>query len=214
MGLGAYPGMTDPQFIGMLGMHGTYEANMAMHHCDVLFAIGARFDDRVTGKTKKVLPGRHASSIIDIDPASSISKNVPVDMPIVGSGRPACCATWSKSAASRAACKADAAVTTGCMVAADQRVASGAHCACATIVGSDLIKPQRHRDALQGHTMATLYLTSDVGQHQMFAAQFYPFDKPRRWINSGGLGTMGFGLPAAMGVQLRVPRRHRRLCDR
>ncbi|NCC26915.1 MAG: acetolactate synthase 3 large subunit [Gammaproteobacteria bacterium] len=197
MGLGAYP-MTDPQFIGMLGMHGTYEANMAMHETDVLIAIGARFDDRVTGKIEHFCP--HAKIIhVDVDP-SSISKNVKVHVPIVGQvanvlsdmiklyrelaprrDEHPVADWWSKIAEWRAV---------DCM-RYDRN--------------STAIKPQFAVETLYKVTGGDLYLTSDVGQHQMFAAQFYPFDKPRRWINSGGLGTMGFGLPAAMGVQLAFP---------
>ncbi len=199
MGLGAYP-MTDPQFIGMLGMHGTYEANMAMHETDVLIAIGARFDDRVTGKIEHFCP--HAKIIhVDVDP-SSISKTVKVHVPIVGqvanvladmlklyrelapaprSGAPAVADWWAKIAEWQ-----------------------GVDCL-RYDRNSAAIKPQFAVETLYKVTGGDLYLTSDVGQHQMFAAQFYPFDKPRRWINSGGLGTMGFGLPAAMGVQLAFP---------
>ncbi len=197
MGLGAYP-MTDRQFLGMLGMHGTYEANMAMHECDTLIAIGARFDDRVTGKIEHFCP--HAKIIhIDVDP-SSISKTVRVDIPIVGQvagvlrdtvrvlqemggGPPAeTLADWWRQI----------------------EVWRGLNCL-GYDRASDRIKPQFAVETLYKVTNGDLYLTSDVGQHQMFAAQFYPFDKPRRWINSGGLGTMGFGLPAAMGVQLAFP---------
>ena len=197
MGLGAYP-MTDRQFVGMLGMHGTYEANMAMHETDCLIAIGARFDDRVTGKIEHFCP--HATIIhIDIDP-SSISKNVRVDIPIVGpvasvldeligllsnsTVRPdaTALAEWWR--------QIDAWRSIGCLNY-DRN--------------SDKIKPQFAVETLYQVTAGELYLTSDVGQHQMFAAQFYPFDQPRRWINSGGLGTMGFGLPSAMGVQLAHP---------
>jgi acetolactate synthase-1/2/3 large subunit len=197
MGLGAYP-MTDPQFIGMLGMHGTYEANMAMHETDVLIAIGARFDDRVTGKIEHFCP--HAQIIhVDVDP-SSISKTVKVHVPIVGQvsdvleqmlkawqehppahKEPPVADWWAKIAEWKAL---------DCL-RYDRSSAA--------------IKPQFAVETLYKVTHGDLYLTSDVGQHQMFAAQFYPFDKPRRWINSGGLGTMGFGLPAAMGVQLAFP---------
>jgi acetolactate synthase-1/2/3 large subunit len=197
MGLGSYPA-TDPQFLGMLGMHGTYEANMAMHECDVLVAIGARFDDRVTGELEKFCP--EAKIIhVDVDP-SSISKNVKVDIPIVGAvdqvladmiqaineiGRKpdsdALAAWWEKINTWRA---------TKCL-RYDHN--------------SPLIKPQAVVEKLYELTQGEVFVTSDVGQHQMFVAQFYKFTKPRRWINSGGLGTMGFGLPAAMGVQLAHP---------
>jgi acetolactate synthase I/II/III large subunit len=197
MGLGAFP-MTDPQFLGMLGMHGTYEANMAMHETDVLIAIGARFDDRVTGKIEHFCP--HAQIIhIDVDP-SSISKNVKVDVPIVGQvasvladllrlyreQQPKSPATalndwWAKIGEWRAL---------DCLKYP---------------TSAEAIKPQFAVETLYKVTNGELYLASDVGQHQMFAAQFYPFDKPRRWINSGGLGTMGYGLPAAIGAQLAHP---------
>jgi acetolactate synthase I/II/III large subunit len=197
MGLGSYPA-TDKQFIGMLGMHGTYEANMAMHECDVLVAIGARFDDRVTGDLQQFCP--EASIIhIDVDP-SSISKNVRVDIPIVGAvgnvlrelisviretgKHPAAAdlaAWWSTIEAWRSKNCLNYERNTG------------------------LIKPQFVVEKLWEVTNGDAFITSDVGQHQMFAAQFYKFDKPRRWINSGGLGTMGFGLPAAMGVKLAHP---------
>jgi len=197
MGLGAYPA-TDKQFLGMLGMHGTYEANMTMHHCDVLIAIGARFDDRVTGNIEKFCP--HARIIhVDIDP-SSISKNVKVDVPIVGSvpnvlkemialikegnrtpDEQALGEWWKQIAEWRAV---------DCLKYDEQ---------------SGKVKPQQVVEALYRETNGDAYVTSDVGQHQMWAAQYYKFDKPYRWINSGGLGTMGFGLPAAMGVQFAHP---------
>lgn len=197
MGLGAYPA-TDPQFIGMLGMHGTYEANMAMHDSDVLIAIGARFDDRVTGNLEKFCP--HAKIVhVDIDP-SSISKNVKVDIPIVGAvdrvlrdlmkaiketgqqpDSDALAAWWGQIDTWRA---------TNCL-RYDRN--------------GELIKPQFVLEKLYELTQGEAYVTSDVGQHQMFVAQFYKFNKPRHWISSGGLGTMGFGLPSAMGVQFAHP---------
>ena len=196
MGLGAFPG-TDPQFLQMLGMHGSYEANMAMHDSDVLIALGARFDDRITGRLEEFCP--YAKVIhVDIDP-SSISKNHPVDIPIVGSGAhvlralcheireggytvPECSKWWDQINEWR---QKDS--------FAYQQDMDGA------------IKPQYVVDQLYQATGGDAFVTSDVGQHQMWAAQLYKFDKPRRWINSGGLGTMGFGLPAAMGVQLAHP---------
>lgn len=197
MGLGGYPA-TDKQFVGMLGMHGTYEANMSMHHCDVLIAIGARFDDRVTGNVKKFCP--HAQIIhVDIDPAS-ISKSVRVDVPIVGSVKsvmddmlrtlrdgdekpdPTVLAQWWK--------QIDEWRSADCLKF-DR--------------ASEIIKPQYVVEKFYELSQGDAFVTSDVGQHQMWAAQFYKFDKPRRWINSGGLGTMGFGLPAAMGVQFAHP---------
>jgi len=197
MGLGAYP-MTDRQFIGMLGMHGTYEANMAMHETDCLIAIGARFDDRVTGKIEHFCP--HAEIIhVDVDP-SSISKNVKVHIPIVG---PVGSVLDDMLAILRAA---PARVDQDALAAWWTQIEDWRRMDCLRYDrGSDLVKPQFAVETLYKVTKGDLYLTSDVGQHQMFAAQFYPFDKPRRWINSGGLGTMGFGLPAAMGVQLAFP---------
>jgi acetolactate synthase-1/2/3 large subunit len=197
MGLGAYPG-TDPQFVGMLGMHGTYEANMAMHDSDVIIAIGARFDDRVTGKLDEFCP--HAQFIqIDVDPAS-ISKNVKVAIPIVGEVKPVLeqmlqMIEESKKKPSKKALESwwnqiDQWRSVKCMEY-DR--------------SSSLIKPQYVIEQLYEVTKGDAYVTSDVGQHQMWAAQYYPFDKPRRWINSGGLGTMGFGLPAAIGVKLAFP---------
>jgi len=198
MGLGAYPA-TDKQFVGMLGMHGTYEANMAMQYCDVLIAVGARFDDRVIGNPAHFAQVARKIIHIDIDP-SSISKRVKVDIPIVGnvpdvldeiikqleshSERPdqeAIRAWWAQIEEWR---KRDC-------LRYDRE--------------SAIIKPQYVIEKLWEVTKGDAFVTSDVGQHQMWAAQYYKFDKPRRWINSGGLGTMGFGLPAAMGVQLAHP---------
>jgi acetolactate synthase-1/2/3 large subunit len=198
MGLGGYPS-PDPLFLGMLGMHGTIEANMAMQHCDVLLAVGARFDDRVIGNPKHFAKEARRIIHIDVDP-SSISKRVRVDVPIVGevsqvldevikllradSAKPdeqALKAWWAQIELWRAqdCLKYDR--------------------------GSAVIKPQFVVEKLYEVTRGDAYVTSDVGQHQMWAAQYYQFDKPRRWINSGGLGTMGFGLPAAMGVQMAYP---------
>jgi len=198
MGLGGYPA-TDRKFLGMLGMHGTYEANMAMQHCDVLVAVGARFDDRVIGNPKHFFNEDRKIIHIDIDP-SSISKRVKVDIPIVGSvsdvlgelikqlksrkekpDQVALGAWWEQIGLwrSRDCLKYDRT--------------------------SPIIKPQWVIEKLYEVTEGDAFVTSDVGQHQMWAAQFYKFDMPRRWINSGGLGTMGFGLPAAMGVQFANP---------
>jgi acetolactate synthase-1/2/3 large subunit len=197
MGLGAYPA-TDPQFVGMLGMHGTYEANMAMHHCDVLIAVGARFDDRVTGNIEKFCP--YAKIIhIDIDPAS-ISKNVKVDIPIVG------CVDNVLKAMLDELRAAKAGVDSASLQAWWKQIDEWRSKDCLKFDrDSDTIKPQAVVETLYKVTHGDAYVTSDVGQHQMWAAQFYKFDKPRRWINSGGLGTMGFGLPAAMGVQFAHP---------
>ena len=197
MGLGAYPG-TDSQFVGMLGMHGTYEANMAMHHCDALFAIGARFDDRVTGHIEKFCP--NATIVhVDIDPAS-ISKNVKVDVPIVG------CVNNVLKAMLNEIKSNDVHSNAVALKEWWQQIDEWRSKDCLKYDhDSETIKPQFVLETLYKLTGGDAFITSDVGQHQMWAAQFYKFDKPRRWINSGGLGTMGFGLPAAMGVQFAHP---------
>jgi acetolactate synthase-1/2/3 large subunit len=197
MGLGGYPA-TDRQFVGMLGMHGTYEANMGMHHCDVLIAIGARFDDRVTGNIEKFCP--HAKIVhVDIDP-SSISKNVKVDVPIVGSVDNVLRAMVEAIKGSKKTPDAES------LRAWWEQIDEWRAKDCLKYDrDSELVKPQFVLETLYKVTGGDAYVTSDVGQHQMWAAQFYKFDKPRRWINSGGLGTMGFGMPAAMGVQLAHP---------
>ncbi len=197
MGLGGYPA-TDRQFVGMLGMHGTYEANMAMHHCDVLVAVGARFDDRVTGNIEKFCP--HAKIIhIDIDPAS-ISKNVKVDIPIVGCVNNVLNAMLAELGSNKQQPDVNALKDWW------QQIDEWRSRDCLRYDSdSDRIKPQYVIETLYRVTHGDAFITSDVGQHQMWAAQFYKFDKPRRWINSGGLGTMGFGLPAAMGVQFAHP---------
>lgn len=202
MGLGAYPA-TDRQFIGMLGMHGTYEANTAMHESDVIFAVGARFDDRVTNDLDKFCP--HATIIhIDVDP-TSISKNINAHIPVVGT----CTSVLNEmlSIADDMATEPDAEAIKDWWARIDQwRAEKGIYTANRYEPSAgDIIKPQDAIKALYKATDGNAYVTSDVGQHQMFAAQYYLFDKPRRWINSGGLGTMGFGLPAAMGVQLAFP---------
>jgi acetolactate synthase-1/2/3 large subunit len=197
MGLGAFPG-TDPLFIGMLGMHGTYEANMAMHECDVLICIGARFDDRITGVTSKFCP--YAQIIhIDIDPAS-ISKTINADIPIVG-GAKQVLSEMNKLLDSAEPASNQAALESWWNTIKSWQAQNSF----AYAQKGDLIQPQAAVEELYRVTGGDAYITSDVGQHQMFAAQFYPFDEPRRWINSGGLGTMGFGLPAAMGVKLAFP---------
>ena len=197
MGLGAYPA-TDSQFVGMLGMHGTYEANMAMHHCDVLIAIGARFDDRVTGHIEKFCP--NATIVhVDIDPAS-ISKNVKVDVPIVG------CVKNVLKAMLNEIKNNDVHSDAVALKEWWQQIDEWRSKDCLKYDrDSEAIKPQYMVETLYKLTGGDAFITSDVGQHQMWAAQFYKFDKPRRWINSGGLGTMGFGLPAAMGVQFAHP---------
>ena len=199
MGLGAYPA-TDQQFIGMLGMHGTYEANMAMHNCDVLVAIGARFDDRVTGDLEKFCP--YAKIIhIDVDP-SSIAKNVPVDIPIVGDVKHVL--KDLNKILNSAKNKLDE--NRNELELWWKQIREWASIDCLKYDRtSSIIKPQYVVEKLWELTNGDAYITSDVGQHQMWAAQFYKFDKPRRWINSGGLGTMGFGLPSAMGVKLAFP---------
>ncbi len=197
MGLGAYPG-SDKQFLGMLGMHGTYEANMAMHECDVLLAVGARFDDRVTGKLEQFCPTAKIIHI-DIDPAS-ISKTVKVDVPIVGDVKTVLQDMLKLLEAENG--RLDAVALEKWWAQIEQWRATDC---LAYDRNSDLIKPQFVIEQLYKVTQGDIYLTSDVGQHQMFAAQFFKFDQPRRWINSGGLGTMGFGLPSALGVQLAYP---------
>ncbi len=202
MGLGAYPG-TDRQFLGMLGMHGTYEANMAMQHCDVLLAIGARFDDRVIGDPAHFAQNPRKIIHIDIDP-SSISKRVKVDVPIVGNIPDvlADLLKLAKSSLEKAGGRFDAeAIAPWWKQIEDWRARN-----CLRYDrNSKIIKPQFVLEKLYEVTRGEAFVTSDVGQHQMWAAQFYKFDRPRRWVNSGGLGTMGFGLPAAMGVQLANP---------
>lgn len=197
MGLGAYPA-TDRQFVGMLGMHGTYEANMAMHDCDILVAIGARFDDRVTGKLAHFCP--HARIIhIDVDPAS-ISKTVRVDVPIVGEVGQVVNELIAMLEES------DARPDPQALAAWWAQIDKWRSIDCLSFDRNSVrIKPQYVVEQLYQATRGEAFVTSDVGQHQMWAAQFYKFDQPRRWINSGGLGTMGFGLPAAIGVKLAHP---------
>ena len=198
MGLGAYPA-ADPQWLGMLGMHGTYEANLAMHGCDLMICIGARFDDRITGRLDAFSPGSRKIHV-DIDP-SSINKNVKVDLGIVGD-----CGNvlddmlreWRASAVEpdRAALKSwwkqiDAWRARKCL---------------SYRFSNDVIKPQYAIQRLYELTKdRDVFITTEVGQHQMWAAQFYGFQEPNRWMTSGGLGTMGYGLPAAVGVQLAHP---------
>ena len=197
MGLGGYPG-TDKQFVGMLGMHGTYEANMGMHECDVLIAIGARFDDRVTGDVKNFCP--HAKIIhIDIDPAS-ISKTVRVDIPIVGDIKHVL--NDMSAEMKKTKIKPDAKALASWW----KQIEAWRDKDCLRYDrNSALIKPQFVIEKLYEVTGGEAYVTSDVGQHQMWAAQFYKFKSPLHWINSGGLGTMGFGLPAALGAKLAHP---------
>lgn len=199
MGLGAYPA-SDPQFLGMLGMHGTYEANMAMHYCDVLLGIGVRFDDRVTNSdTSKFCPDATILHV-DIDPAS-ISKTVAADVPIVGSVTAVLEEMLECLEQSQQAIDSEALETWWQQIAKWREKDSLG----VTPHTNGIIKPQQVVQAVHRITKGDAYISTDVGQHQMFAAQYYGFDKPRRWINSGGLGTMGFGFPAAMGVQLAFP---------
>jgi acetolactate synthase-1/2/3 large subunit len=198
MGLGAFPA-TDPQFMGMLGMHGTYEANMAMQYCDVLLAVGARFDDRVIGNPAHFAQVARKIIHIDIDP-SSISKRVKVDIPIVGNVPDVLDEIIRQLEASSERPDGEA------LKAWWAQIEEWRKRDCLKYDrSSEIIKPQMVIEKLWEVTKGDAFVTSDVGQHQMWAAQFYKFDKPRRWINSGGLGTMGFGLPAAMGVQLAHP---------
>ena len=206
MGLGCFPG-TDPQFLGMLGMHGTYEANTAMHHSDVILAAGARFDDRVTNTVSKFCPT--ATIIhIDIDPAS-ISKTVNADIPIVGPVDSVLADMLKVVRETREreqnALPDQQAIASWWQQINEWRDKHGLWNTPRYDLDSGLIKPQQAIESLYRVTGGNAYVTSDVGQHQMFAAQYYRFDKPRRWINSGGLGTMGFGFPAAMGVKMAFP---------
>jgi acetolactate synthase I/II/III large subunit len=204
MGLGAFAA-SDRQFLGMLGMHGFYEANMAMHHADVVLAIGARFDDRVTNTVSKFCPGAKIIHV-DIDPAA-ISKTVNADVPIVGPVDSVVSDMLELIAeARREGGEIDkAALATWWQQIDDWRGYAGLWHKPRYDTDSPLIKPQWAIETLHKVTNGDAFITSDVGQHQMFAAQYYRFDKPRRWINSGGLGTMGFGFPAAMGVKLAYP---------
>ncbi|MBU1689419.1 MAG: acetolactate synthase 3 catalytic subunit [Gammaproteobacteria bacterium] len=198
MGLGGYPA-SDPLFTGMLGMHGTYEANMAMQHCDVLIAIGARFDDRVIGNPEHFFQEGRRIIHIDIDP-TSIAKRVKVDVPIVGNVKDVL-AEMNKLIQASKEKRDQAALKTWWTQIELWRSQD-----CMKYDrDSSLIKPQYVIEKLHQVTRGDAYVTSDVGQHQMWAAQYYKFDQPRRWINSGGLGTMGFGMPAAMGVQFAHP---------
>lgn len=201
MGLGGYRATSD-KFVGMPGMHGTYEANMAMQHSDVLIAIGARFDDRVIGNPKHFSSNPRKIIHIDVDP-SSISKRVRVDIPIVGN---------VKEVLQELIVQLDAAEASASRTGSHalnewwKQINEWRSRNCLKYSKSnDLIKPQSVIESVYDTTQGDAFITSDVGQHQMWAAQFYKFDKPRRWINSGGLGTMGVGLPYAMGVQMANP---------
>ncbi|ADU99512.1 acetolactate synthase 3 catalytic subunit [Alicycliphilus denitrificans] len=200
MGLGAYPA-TDRKFLGMLGMHGTIEANNTMQNCDVLLAVGARFDDRVIGNPKHFAQNDRKIIHIDIDP-SSISKRVKVDIPIVGDVKEVL--TELISMIRESTTRPDA----GALSAWWDQIEAwrGRDCLKYDRGNTEVIKPQHVIETLWNMTKdADAYITSDVGQHQMWAAQYYKFDEPRRWINSGGLGTMGVGIPYAMGIKLAKP---------
>jgi acetolactate synthase-1/2/3 large subunit len=198
MGLGAYRASSG-LFVGMPGMHGTYEANMAMQHCDVLIAVGARFDDRVIGNPKHFASHPRKIIHIDIDP-SSISKRVKVDIPIVGNVKDVLVELLTQLDA------AEQKPNEPALQKWWQQIGEWRSRECLKYAPSDeVIKPQSVVETLWQVTGGDAYVTSDVGQHQMWAAQYYPFNQPRRWINSGGLGTMGVGLPYAMGVQMANP---------
>jgi len=197
MGLGGLPS-DHPLFLGMLGMHGTYEANMAMYECDVMLSVGARFDDRVTGDLAKFSPKAKIIHV-DIDPAS-IGKNVRVEVPIVGDAGEVLDQLLAAIASSGSLPRRDDLDAWWEMIESWRGRESLAY-----DLSDEVIKPQYVVQKLHEVTLGDAYVTSDVGQHQMWAAQYYGFNKPRRWINSGGLGTMGFGLPAAIGVQLAHP---------
>ena len=199
MGLGGFKA-SDPKYLGMPGMHGTYEANMAMQHCDVLLAVGARFDDRVIGNPAHFAQNVRKIIHVDIDP-SSISKRVKVDVPIVGNLREVLIELMAQLDALQVKTPRDERADSKRISAWWSQVNEWRKKDCMAYAGSDeLIKPQFVIEKLWDVTGGDAFVTSDVGQHQMWAAQYYRFDQPRRWINSGGLGTMGFGLPAAMGV--------------
>jgi acetolactate synthase-1/2/3 large subunit len=198
MGLGAFPG-THTNSLGMLGMHGCYEANMAMHHSDLIFGIGVRFDDRTTNNVEKYCPNATILHI-DIDP-SSISKTIHVDIPIVGSADNVLDNMLELLEEDKALSNDKAAIDSWWSEINQWRSQDSL----AYDKTSSRIKPQQVIETLHKLTNGDAYVASDVGQHQMFAALYYPFNKPRRWINSGGLGTMGFGLPAAMGVKMAMP---------
>ena len=198
MGLGGFPG-TDPQSLGWLGMHGSYESNMAMHHSDLVIAIGARFDDRVTNATDKFCPGARIVHV-DIDPAS-VSKTVQADVPIVGPVDSVLQEMLQLLNESQSEPDAEALEAWWKQIRGWGEYRPKYYYE----KNDEYIMPQEAIEALYRVTGGDAYVTSDVGQHQMFAAQFYPFDKPNRWINSGGLGTMGFGFPAAMGIKLHFP---------
>ena len=202
MGLGAYPA-NDKLFLGMLGMHGTYQANMAMHHADVIVAIGARFDDRITNTPSMFAPKARIIHI-DVDPAS-ISKIINADIPIVGQVKESLAALIKEIKRSKIKMDSEALESWNIQISEWRQKHGLDHDRYLSQFKSQMIAPQVVVQELYHATSGNAYVTSDVGQHQMFVAQYYHFNKPRRWINSGGLGTMGFGLPAAMGVKLAFP---------
>ncbi len=202
MGLGVYPA-TDKHFMGMLGMHGTYQANMAMHNADLILAVGARFDDRITNTPSKFAPGARIIHI-DVDPAS-ISKIINADIPIVGEVKESLEALIKEIKRSKIKIDSEAISKWSEQVREWKNMHGLDHEMYLKKSKSKLILPQEVVQQVYRVTKGDAYVTSDVGQHQMFAAQYYHFNKPRRWINSGGLGTMGFGLPSALGVKLAFP---------
>ena len=202
MGLGVYPA-TDKHFMGMLGMHGTYQANMAMHNADLILAVGARFDDRITNTPSKFAPGARIIHI-DVDPAS-ISKIINADIPIVGEVKESLEALIKEIKRSKIKIDSEAISKWSEQVREWTNMHGLDHEMCLKKSKSKLILPQEVVQQVYRVTKGDAYVTSDVGQHQMFTAQYYHFNKPRRWINSGGLGTMGFGLPSALGVKLAFP---------
>ncbi|MDB9996877.1 acetolactate synthase 3 large subunit [Gammaproteobacteria bacterium] len=202
MGLGVYPA-TDKYFMGMLGMHGTYQANMAMHNADLILAIGARFDDRITNTPSKFSPGARIIHI-DVDPAS-ISKIINADIPIVGQVKESLDTLIKEIKRSKIKIDSEAINKWNNQVSEWTKLHGLDHEMYLKKSKSKMIMPQEVVQQVYQVTKGDAYVTSDVGQHQMFAAQYYHFDKPRRWINSGGLGTMGFGLPSALGVKLAFP---------
>ncbi len=198
MGLGGFPA-SDRQWLGMPGMHGSYEANMALHHADLILSLGARFDDRVTNSTEKFCPTARVIHV-DIDP-SSISKTIAADVPIVGPTKSVTQEMLALLGKSKTTPDADAIASWWEQIDQWRERHGGRY----DINDDGLLKPQQVMEAVHRITNGDAYVCSDVGQHQMYAAQYYKFDKPNRWINSGGLGTMGFGFPAAMGVKLHYP---------
>jgi acetolactate synthase-1/2/3 large subunit len=203
MGLGAYPA-SDKHFMGMLGMHGTYQANMAMHNADVILAVGARFDDRITNTPSLFAPKARIIHI-DVDPAS-ISKIINADIPIVGQVKESLAALTKEIKRSKLKIDSEALDSWSTQISSWRKKHGLNYELYLQKTKSKMIMPQVVVQELYHTTKGNAYVTSDVGQHQMFVAQYYHFNKPRRWINSGGLGTMGFGLPAAMGVKLAYPK--------